>query len=70
MLATLFASGARNIRNSAPSINDKRKHLRRCTDPKPRRVIPVEEEIVVKTHACVRVAFGLGSMELASGIEC
>ena len=38
--ATLFACGARNIRNSAPRINNERKHLRRSPDPKPRRVIP------------------------------
>lgn len=38
--ATLFARRARNIRNSATRINNKRKYLRRSPDPKPRRVVP------------------------------
>lgn len=31
--------------------------------------LPVEEEIIVESHASIRVAFGFGSMELATGIE-
>ena len=48
--ATLFACGARNIRNSAPRINNERKHLRRSPDPKPRRVIPKKTIPVSYTH--------------------
>lgn len=66
MLAALFTSRARNISNSTSGINYKSKSLRRSPDPKPSRVIPVEEEIVVERHASV----GRGArVEMAAGEE-
>jgi len=35
MPTTLFTGRTRNVRNSTPRINNKSKHLRRSTDPKP-----------------------------------
>ena len=41
MPATLFASGAWDIGDSAACINNKSENLRWRPDPKPRRVIPI-----------------------------
>lgn len=64
MVATVLASSARHIGNSTPRINNKRKSLRWRPDPEPRRVIPVEEEIVIEAHASVRVGIRVGSLEV------
>lgn len=64
MVATVLAGSARHIGNSTPRINNKRKSLRWSPDPEPRRVIPVEEEIVIEAHASIRVGVRVGSLEV------
>lgn len=53
MLATLFASRARNISNSTAGINYKSKSLRGCPDPQTSCIIPIKKEIVVEGHPSV-----------------
>lgn len=68
MSATHFARSARHIGDSAPSIHNKRKSLRRRSDPKPRRIVPIAEEIVVESHAGVGAVEGLGPLEESTRI--
>lgn len=88
VFAALFTVRARDVSDGAPGIYYESKHLRRRTNPKPRRVIstrlitriqigksgrkkrlkeceilPVEEKIVVESHAGVREWFGVGVVE-------
>ena len=42
--ATLFASRARDIGDSTSRINNKSKHLRWRTDPKPRRIVSIIQQ--------------------------
>lgn len=69
MFATLLARRAWNIRKSTPRINNERKCLRRCSDPNPRSVIPVRDEIVVEGHASGGGGVGLRSLEVATGVR-
>lgn len=53
MTATLVAGGARHVSDSTSSVDDQREFLRRRPNPKPRSIVPVEEEIVVQRHASI-----------------
>lgn len=54
MIATVMTIRTRHIGDSTPCINNQRKLLRRSSDVKPRRIIPVREEIIEEIHASIR----------------
>lgn len=63
MPATLVAGRARHISDSTSGVNDQRKFLRRRSNPKPRSIVPVEKEIVVKRHMSIGA---LRSLEMSA----
>lgn len=69
MFATLIASGTGDVGDRASSIHNEGKLLRRRSDPEPRRVISVEEEVVEEAHASVGADFGAESLEVATKIR-
>lgn len=65
MLATLFTGSAWDVSNSTPCVDNQCESLWRRSNPESRGVIPVEEEIVMESHASVW-SRSIGFLEVTS----